>query len=149
MLAGSLRWVPRGLARRLRRYVQDGGRLASFGTETLRRGVRLGANRLTRPTQPTPTDPFGARLEPVAAPRTADDGRTPLPLTALADDPSLGLLTGSDGVLDAFGRLEESAQPARDARREGARRARPGRHATPSAPRPRPTASSRARRCPR
>ncbi len=66
-------------------------------------------NRLTRPTQPTPIDPFGARLEPVANPRTEDDGRTPLPLTALAEDPALGLLTGSDGVLDAFGRLEESA----------------------------------------
>ena len=109
ILAGSLRWVPRTLARRLRRYVQAGGRLASFGTESLRRGVTVGPKRLTRPTQPTPTDPFGARLEPVAAPRTADDGRTPLPLTALAEAPSLGLLTGSDGVLDAFGRLEEAA----------------------------------------
>ena len=43
VLAGSLRWVPRPLARRLRRYVEDGGRLASFGTESLRRGVRIGA----------------------------------------------------------------------------------------------------------
>ena len=110
LLAGSLRWVPRPLARRLRGYVEAGGRLASFGTESLRRGVRIGANRLTQPTQPTPTDPFGARLEPVAKPRTEDDGRTPLPLTALAEDPALGLLTGSDGVLDAFGRLEESLE---------------------------------------
>ena len=109
VLAGSLRWVPRPLARRLRRYVEDGGRLASFGTESLRRGVRIGPRRLTQPTQPTPTDPFGARLEPVANPRTEDDRRTPLPLTALAEDPALGLLTGSDGVLPAFGRLEESA----------------------------------------
>ena len=31
-----------------------------------------------------------------------------MPLTALADDAALGLLTGSDGVVDAFGRLEES-----------------------------------------
>jgi len=108
VLAGALRWVPRGLARRLRRYVEDGGRLASFGTESLRRGVRVGDDRLTRPTQPTPTDPFGARLEPVARPRTGEDGRTPVPLTALAEDAALGLLTGSDGVLDAFGRLEES-----------------------------------------
>ena len=109
VLAGSLRWIPRQLARRLRGYVEAGGRLASFGTESMRRGVRIGANRLTQPTQPTPSDPFGARLEPVANPRTEDDGRTPLPLTPLAEDPALGLLTGSDGVLDAFGRLEESA----------------------------------------
>jgi hypothetical protein len=108
LLAGSLRWVPRALARRLRRYVEAGGRLASFGTESLRRGVRVGTNRLTQPTQPTPSDPFGARLEPISRPRAGDDGTTPLPLTVLADEPSLGLLTGSDGVLDAFGRLEES-----------------------------------------
>ena len=108
VLAGSLRWVPRTLARRLRRYVEDGGRLASFGTESLRRGVRVGPNRLTRPTQPTPTDPFGARLEPLTRPRAGEPGGGPVPLTALADDPALGLLTGSDGVVDAFGRLEES-----------------------------------------
>jgi hypothetical protein len=108
VLAGPLRWVPRALARRLRRYVEDGGRLASFGTESLRRGVRVGTNRLSRATQPTPTDPFGARLEPLARPRPGADGGGPVPLTALADDPALGLLTGSDGVVDAFGRLEES-----------------------------------------
>ena len=106
LLAGSLRWIPRPLARRLRGYVDAGGRLASFGTESLRRGVRVGENRLIQPTQPIPTDPFGARLEPLSDPRT-DDG-TPLPLTALAEDPALGLLTGSDGELPAFGRLEES-----------------------------------------
>ena len=108
ILAGPQRWVGRSLARRLRRYVEDGGRLASFGTDSLRRGVRVGANRLTQPTQPTPVDPFGARLEPIRRPRAGEDGQTPLPLTALADDPALGLLTGSDGVVDAFGRLEES-----------------------------------------
>jgi hypothetical protein len=112
VLAGPLRWVPRTLARRLRRYVEDGGRLASFGVESLRRGVRLGPNRLTQPTQPTPIDPFGARLDPVRRPRLGVDGTTPVPLTALADDPALGLLTGSDGIVAAFGRLEES-QPAR------------------------------------
>ena len=107
MLAGPLRWVPRALARRLRRYVEDGGRLASFGTDSLRRAVHLGADRLTRATQPTPTDPFGARLEPLSRLRTGEDGR-PLPLSVLAEDARLGLLTGTDGVLDAFGRLEES-----------------------------------------
>ena len=40
LLPGSMRWVPRDVARRLRRYVQDGGHVASFGTDTLRRGVR-------------------------------------------------------------------------------------------------------------
>ena len=110
ILAGSLRWIPRSLARRLRRYVESGGRVASFGTESMRRGMRITDDVLSRPTQATPTDPFGARLEPVAVPRTEDDGRTPLPLTALTEDSSLGLLTGSDGTLGAFGRLEESAK---------------------------------------
>jgi len=86
--------------------VLDGGRLASFGNETLRRGVDLRARRLARPTQAIPTDPFGARLEGVREPRDADG--VPLELTALADDPSVGLLTGSDGTLVAPGALEES-----------------------------------------
>ena len=72
--------------------------------------MRITDDVLSRPTQATPTDPFGARLEPVAVPRTEDDGRTPIPLTALTEDSSLGLLTGSDGALGAFGRLEESAK---------------------------------------
>ena len=73
LLAGSMRWVPRTLARRLRRYVQDGGHLATFGPETLRRGVTLRADdaetagELLRPTQPSAEDPFGARLEPCGA----------------------------------------------------------------------------------
>ena len=92
--------------------MQEGGRLASFGTDTMRRAVRLGERRLSRPTQPTPLDPFGARLEPLARPRVEDDGRTPLPLTTFAEDASLGLLTGSDGILPAFGRLEEAANRA-------------------------------------
>ncbi len=113
VLAGSLRWVPRGLARRLRRYALDGGRVATFGTETLRRGVDVGATRLARPTQPDATDPFGARLDPVRPVRTDAGSAVALPLSALADDPSLGLLAGSDGTLPAFGRLEESAPGGR------------------------------------
>ena len=109
------------------RYVEDGGRLASFGTESLRRGVRVGGEP---PVAPDPADadrpvrrPPGADRRPAPA-RTA----TPLPLTALADDAALGLLTGSDGVLDAFGRLEESAaRPGRAAAR-CVDRARAGRH---------------------
>jgi hypothetical protein len=116
VLAGPLRWVPRRLAQRLRRYVQDGGRLASFGTETLRRGVRLGSNRLRQPTQPTPIDPFGARLDPVRKARPGEGGAE-LPLTALAEDAKLGLLMGSDGVLQGFRALEEALpRPAARAR---------------------------------
>ena len=145
ILAGSLRWIPRSLARRLRRYVESGGRVASFGTESMRRGMRITDDVLTRPTQPTPTDPFGARLEPVAVPRTEDDGRTPLPLTALTEDPSLGLLTGSDGTLTrSAGWRSRPSGRTRRTRSCSPPSARTS--PTASARRPRPRASCRARR---
>ena len=84
----------RPMARRLRRYVLDGGHVAVFGADTLRRGVTLRTRRraqreLVRPTQPTPTDPFGARC------RRSDrrDRRTGPSSPA----PRVGLLAGSDG----------------------------------------------------
>jgi hypothetical protein len=111
MLAGSMRWVTRTLARRLRRYVQDGGRLAMFGPETLRRGVTLKANEaetggeLLRPTQPSQEDPFGARLDPVRRSGAAE------PISQLGGDPGYGLFTGTGGTLDGFSAFEESAVP--------------------------------------
>ena len=78
VLAGPLRWVPRALARRLRRYVEDGGRLASFGTDSLRRGVHLGAGRLTRAdaadADGSVRRPPGARSPACAPARTAGAG---------------------------------------------------------------------------
>ena len=41
LLAGTERWVTRPLARRLRRYVSEGGNVAIFGADSLRRGVTL------------------------------------------------------------------------------------------------------------
>ena len=114
LLAGSERWVTRALARRFRRYVQDGGRIATFGTETLRRAVGLRANgpktagELVRPTQPSPDDPFGATLEPV---RRAG---LPSAIAQVAGDPGYGLLTGSDGTLAGFSVFEESPPPGTD-----------------------------------
>jgi hypothetical protein len=106
LLAGPETWVTRTLARRLRRYVLDGGRVASIGADTLRRGVTLrtrqadDAGLLTRPTQPTSTDPFGARLAKL---------RTPAPPANLiqfeGDDQAL--MTGVTS-LPGFTKLEES-----------------------------------------
>ena len=112
LLAGPERWITRSYGRRLRRYVLEGGRLASFGTDTLRRGVTLlrndegTAGRLTRPTQPSIQDPFGARFEDVR--------RTPSPVTLslIGGDTSHPLLTGFDGALDGFSVLEESDTPS-------------------------------------
>ena len=72
LLAGPLRWISNDLARRLRRYVNEGGLVASFGADTLRRGVAIARDRLLRPLPPSDTDPFGTRLRPV---RTLDERR--------------------------------------------------------------------------
>src|SRR5439155_24007381 len=95
LLDGSETWIPRGLARRLRQYVADGGRLASFGVESLRRGVVVRQNAagtaglLAQPTQPTPVDPFGARLAPVRA------VQQPTTLTVLDEQPGFKLFEGT------------------------------------------------------
>jgi hypothetical protein len=107
LLAGPARWVPRASAARLRRYVQRGGRLASFGEESLRRGVTVQRGRLVRPTQPSTTDAFGARLRPVRR-----LGR-PAALVPLQEDPELGLLEGTSASLDGFRVLEESLPSSR------------------------------------
>ena len=123
LLAGSQRWVTRPLARRLRKYASEGGHVATFGADTLRRGVTLTTNgpetagELLRPTQPSPQDPFGATFEPLR--RT----KAPAPIAQLAGDPAYGLLTGSDGTLDGFSAFEDTAPPESDGR-EAARRAR-------------------------
>ena len=111
LLAGSLRWVSRPLARRLRRYVQDGGHLATFGPETLRRGVTVRANagktagELLRPTQPSAQDPFGARVEPLRR------AKAPEAIAQLGGDPAYGLFEGTGGTLDGFSTFEESVPP--------------------------------------
>ena len=67
LFAGSVRWVTRPLSRRLRKYVTDGGRVALFGGDSMRRGVSLrvledeDAGTLLRATR-RPDDPFGARF---------------------------------------------------------------------------------------
>jgi hypothetical protein len=109
LLAGPFTWVSRRLAQRLRGYVEGGGRVASFGAGTLRRGVFVGPERLVRPTQPTPDDPFGARLDDL---RRVGDGAQLAPLPGT--QPAHPLLTAWSGVLSGFSVLEESEE-----RREG------------------------------
>jgi hypothetical protein len=77
----------------------------------MRRGVAVGPDALTRPTQPVPRDPFGTRLRPLG-PLGAQAG-APGVLEPLAEDPALGLLEGSDGVLGGFTQGEEGRPPDR------------------------------------
>jgi len=101
LLAGPFRWVSNELARRLRRYASDGGRVASFGAESLRRGVDIARDRLLRPLPSIDTDPFGTRLRPVRRLPAAE------PLQPIADEGDTGLLTGVE-TLPGFTELEES-----------------------------------------
>jgi hypothetical protein len=112
LLAGRERWITRSYGRRLRRYVLEGGRLASFGSESLRRGVTIlrnrdrTAGRLVRPTQPSIQDPFGTRFEDVTT------APSPVTLSLIGGDTGHPLLTGFDGALDGFDVLEESELPS-------------------------------------
>jgi len=114
LLAGSERWITRAYGRRLRRYVLDGGRLAGFGVESLRRGVTLlrnrdhTAGRMVRPTQPSIQDPFGTRFEDL---RTEP---APVTLSLIGGDAGDPLLEGFDGALGGFRTLEESDMPSGD-----------------------------------
>jgi hypothetical protein len=101
LLAGPLRWISAEVARRLRRYVTDGGRLASFGADSMRRGVAVARDRLLRPLPPDDTDPFGTSFRRQRKLESAP------PLQPVADDPGTGLLTGV-AELPGFSALEES-----------------------------------------
>ncbi|HWK27791.1 MAG TPA: N,N-dimethylformamidase beta subunit family domain-containing protein [Solirubrobacter sp.] len=110
LFAGSERWITRTLSRRLRKYASDGGRVAMFGGDSMRRGVRLrvfasdDAGTLLRPTQPSATDVFGARIAKL---RTLT---TPATLSQFEGDASYGLMEGATDLPD-FTQLEESALP--------------------------------------
>ena len=71
--------------RRLRRYAGGGGRVASFGTDALRRGVDVARDRLLRPLPPAPEDAFGAQISEA---RTLG---SPEPLEPVADEGGTGL----------------------------------------------------------
>jgi flagellar hook assembly protein FlgD len=111
LLAGPERWITVAYGRRLRRYVEDGGRLATIATGSLRRGVTLlsraqgSSGQLIRPTQAVDRDPLGARLRPL---RTLPQGTTLQPIAGSATAP---LLAFWDGTLSGFGAVEESEPP--------------------------------------
>jgi hypothetical protein len=99
ILAGDTRWLDAGAARALRRYVRDGGRLLSVGTDSLRRTVTLTTGeRAIDPTLPTQRDLFGARLRPIA--------RGPLTLVNVVDD--IDLFAGTEGQFPNVPSVEET-----------------------------------------
>ena len=108
LFAGPSRWISRPLARRLRAYVQEGGRLALFGPGGLRAGVEVGPGELTNPTPPGPSDALGARL----ADLRRLEGDPPPELAQLEDAPrTLRVFEGWDGFIGGFERVEELIAP--------------------------------------
>jgi hypothetical protein len=96
--AGSELWMPDELHRRLRDYVADGGRVASFGADSFRRSLTLRGDRASDPAPPRRANAFGERTEVV---RTSA-----APLTVFED--GLDLFAGAAGFLGEFTVFEVS-----------------------------------------
>jgi N,N-dimethylformamidase beta subunit-like protein/flagellar hook capping protein FlgD len=103
ILPSDVRWLPRALQQRLRRYVRNGGHLASFGTDSLRRQVSISRRgRLVKPTPPASTDLFGARLRPLEA---LD---SPTHLVVADDDQNLQAFAGTAGSFGPYRVIQEA-----------------------------------------
>jgi hypothetical protein len=101
ILPSDVRWLPRALQLRLRSYVRDGGRVASFGVDSLRRQVSISPRaRLIDPTPPATTDIFGARPRPLQG---LDD-----PTRLVEADDKIGLFEGTTGAFGPFSRFQEA-----------------------------------------
>jgi N,N-dimethylformamidase beta subunit-like, C-terminal/FlgD Ig-like domain len=87
-IAGSARWELQSVLHLLRRYVENGGRLASFGADALRRSVRISDGSLR--------DPTAARRENALGERTNLLRAAPAPLSVERD--TLNLFGGSPFV---------------------------------------------------
>lgn len=98
LFAGSERWLTPKLELQLRRFVQGGGTVASFGTDALRRNVGLKHGMLTDPSGRQRLDVFGERATLFSNPEA--------PLVVSQD--KLGLFTGSDNFIGNFTRFERS-----------------------------------------
>jgi hypothetical protein len=96
LLAGDERWLPAGVAARLRAFVRGGGKLASLGVDSLRRTVRLDGGVLRDASGPAATDAFGARIYGV--------GPATRPITDYLD--RIGLFGGGAGQFAGYTSVE-------------------------------------------
>ena len=106
LLAGDTRWLPADVQVALRRFVREGGTVASFGVDSLRRQVRLDAEVLADPTAPTDADAFGSVLRPLV--------REPDTTVTIFDDEIdlfAGDVYGGDGVFAGYDTFEVTESP--------------------------------------
>ncbi|MBS1868696.1 MAG: hypothetical protein JSS99_03445 [Actinobacteria bacterium] len=115
VLAGDPRWITPQLRDKLRRYVRDGGRVWSLGTDALRRTVRLDGDVLSAPSAPQATDALGARPRQPLARASAD---APATVTAY-DEGDLGLFEGTSGAFSGYTSYETLAGVMPGARLDG------------------------------
>ena len=108
ILTSDARWLPRALQQRLRRYVRGGGRVASFGVDSLRRQVSLtGRGRMVDPTPAATTDVFGTRLRPLA--------RLPKPTHLVTANDDIDFFLGTAGAFGPFSLVQEAELSANEA----------------------------------
>jgi hypothetical protein len=99
LIPGDARWITKRLGGQLRAFVRGGGTVASLGTESLERRVRISPQgRLYSPTPASAADLFGAQLRPLQ--------RGNVTLQSLTDH--LQLFAGTNGTLGPFDRYEET-----------------------------------------
>ena len=100
ILPSDVRWLPRALQQQLRRYVRNGGHVATFGIDSLRRQVSLTRRgRMIDPTPPATTDVFGVRLRPLL--------RLPKPSNLVTADDSIDFFAGTAGAFGPFSLVQE------------------------------------------
>lgn len=102
LFAGDERWITPQLGTALRRYVEQGGRVAFFAPDAFRRTVRISASSIGGPSDRRERDVFGEAID--------DASVAPAPLVAFADE--IGLLQGPTGL---FVNFEQSRSRARAA----------------------------------
>jgi hypothetical protein len=96
LLPGDERWLPVNAHAALRRFVRRGGRLASLGSDTLRRAVTLNGDQLTDPRPPAAADALGATVGAV----------TPGATTVVNFQDMIGLFSGGDGRFAGYTAFE-------------------------------------------
>lgn len=98
LFPGDETWLTDRVQLALQDYVQGGGRVASFGTDSFRRLVSLGADQLGDPTKPERLNVFSEE--------TAETTTDAAPMQVGND--ALQLFAGTGGFLGSFTRLEQN-----------------------------------------
>lgn len=104
VFAGSQVFPTERLTRAIRRYVKQGGKIASMGSGAFLRTASLTSRKLFDPTYKVSEDIFGERL--------VERSQPPGPIAALDD--RIGLFNGTGGTFGRFSQLEEAKKLSKE-----------------------------------